>query len=433
MVGPMQSGEAQTRDTPGPAAGGGGAAKVLYLVFAVFFILGGVTNINDILIPKLKGLYQLSHFQANLVQFAFFTSYAIFSIPAGLLLKKLGYIRGFVVGFLVVAAGALLFLPAANTGFYASFLAALFVIGGGITLLQVAMNPVVVTLGDPATASSRLTFAQAFNSVGVFLMVYGGAELLLGDTAAPDTSTYTAADLAAYRAAESAVIGHAYIGLAIAMVVIALLFWMWRKALDGQRVEEVEVAGTWGLLASTPRLQFGALCIFCYVGAEVAIGSNMVSYMGDARVLGMSPVEGGRMVALYWGGAMIGRLLGGFVLRAFRPGNVLASAAVINIALLAISALGGGAVAAWTLVACGLFNSIMFPTIFSLSTQGLAERAAQASGVLCTAIVGGALIPPALGLLADGAGLAVALLVPMACYAIIALFGRYARRHGIDG
>lgn len=415
------------------SANADGAKRVLFLVFAVFFILGGVTNINDILIPKLKGLYQLSHFQANLVQFAFFTSYAIFSIPAGILLRKLGYIRGFVVGFLIVAAGALLFLPAANTGVYGSFLAALFVIGGGITMLQVAMNPVVVTLGDPATASSRLTFAQAFNSVGVFLMVYGGAELLLGDTAPVDTAAMAPAELTAYRVSEAAVIGHAYIGLAIAMVAIAALFWFWRKALDGQQVEQTDYSGTMALLASTPRLQFGALCIFAYVGAEVAIASNMVSYMAEDRVLGLSPVEGGRMVALYWGGAMVGRILGGFVLRMFKPGSVLATAALANIALLAISAMTGGAIAAWTLVACGLFNSIMFPTIFSLSTQGLNERAAQASGVLCTAIVGGAFIPPALGLLADGAGLAIALVVPMVCYAIIAAFGRYARAHGIDG
>jgi FHS family L-fucose permease-like MFS transporter len=422
-----------TVEPAGRAVTGDGAKKVLLLVFAVFFILGGVTNINDILIPKLQGLYQLSHFQANLVQFAFFTSYAIFSIPAGILLRKLGYIRGFVTGFLIVAVGALLFLPAANTGAYGSFLAALFVIGGGITMLQVAMNPVVVTLGDPATASSRLTFAQAFNSVGVFLMVYGGAELLLGDTAPADTSAMSSDQLTAYRVEEAAVIGHAYIGVAIAMVAIAALFWIWRKALDGQKVEETAYAGTFALLASTPRLQFGALCIFTYVGAEVAIASNMVSYMAEDRVLSLSPVEGGRMVALYWGGAMIGRILGGFVLRAIPPGTVLMGAALINIALLAISMSSGGGLAAWTLVACGLFNSIMFPTIFSLSTQGLNERAAQASGILCTAIVGGALVPPALGLVADAAGLSLALLVPMICYAVIAAFGRYARSRGVNG
>ena len=421
-------GNGHTTDSPQPSAK---VTRVLLLVFAVFFILGGVTNINDVLIPKLKGLFDLSYFQANMVQFAFFMSYALFSIPAGILLKKLGYIRGFVVGFMIVAAGALLFLPAANTGIYGAFLFALFVIGGGITMLQVAMNPVVVTLGAPETASSRLTFAQAFNSVGVFLMVYGGAELMLGDTEARDTSVMDPAEATAYRISESAVIGQAYLALAVAMVLIAVLFWWWRKALDGQKVVETKVEGIGQLFTSTPRLQFGALCIFTYVGAEVAIGSNIVSYLGDGRVMNLSPVEGGRLLALYWGGAMVGRLLGGFILRMFHPGNVLLSAAAINILLIAISAFSSGAVAGWSLVLCGLFNSIMFPTIFSLATVGLNERASQASGILCTAIVGGALLPLAFGLVADGAGLAAALVVPAICYAIIASFGCYTASRGV--
>lgn len=418
-------------DSTSPTGQGASVHKILLLVFAVFFILGGVTNINDVLIPKLKGLYELSYFQANLVQFAFFLSYAIFSIPAGILLKKLGYIRGFVAGFAMVAIGALLFWPAATTGVYVSFLAALFVIGGGITMLQVAMNPVVVMLGDPKTASSRLTFAQAFNSVGVFLMVYGGAELMLGDTKATDTSVMSSIEVTNYRAAESAVIGHAYAWLAGAMTVIALLFWLWRKALDGQKVDATRIEGLWHLLTSTPRLQFGTLCIFTYVGAEVAIGSNIISYLGDSRVMNLTPVEGGRLLALYWGGAMVGRMLGGFILRLFEPGKVLATAALINIGLLAISALSSGPLAGWSIILCGLFNSIMFPTIFSQATLYLKERAAQASGILCTAIVGGALIPPLFGLLADSAGLSVALIVPALCYAIIASFGIYASKQAL--
>jgi MFS transporter, FHS family, L-fucose permease len=409
------------------------AKNVLLLVFAVFFLLGGVTNINDVLIPKLKGLYQLSNFQANLVQFAFFTSYAIFSIPAGMLLKKLGYLRGFVAGFLIVAVGALMFLPAANTGVYASFLAALFIIGGGITMLQVAMNPIIVTLGDPSKASSRLTFAQSFNSVGVFLMIYGGAQLLLGESSTVDTATLSTQALQEYRIAESAVIGHAYIGLAIAMTLIALLFWLFRSALDGQKVEQTNTEGTFALLLSNPRLQFGALCIFTYVGAEVAIGSNIIAYLGQGRVMGLDAKAAGGLLSLYWGGAMVGRLLGGFVLRMFKAGNVLTSAALINIGLLLISAMTSGNVAGWSILLCGLFNSIMFPTIFSLATQGLNEKAAQASGILCTAIVGGAFVPPLLGLVADKSGFAIALIVPITCYAIIASFGYYATRRGVTG
>jgi FHS family L-fucose permease-like MFS transporter len=406
----------------------GKARSVLFLTFAVFFILGGVTNINDVLIPKLKNLYQLSHFEANLVQFAFFMSYALFSIPAGMLVARIGYVRGFVAGFLVVAAGALLFLPAANSGIYSSFLAALFVIGGGITLLQVGMNPVTIALGPKETSHSRLTFAQLFNSIGVFLMVYGGAELMLGKESGVDPSTLSGAALQAHRVAESAVIGHAYMWLAAAMAAIAGLFWFWRSALDKAEAADVKVGGTLALFLNNARVRFGALCIFTYVGAEVAIGSNLIAYLTDDGVMGITAVEAGRMLALYWGGAMVGRFFGGFVLRMFKPGLVLTAFAATAIALILLSGMSSGAIAGWSLVLVGFFNSLMFPTIFSLGTEGLTDDAPRASGIMCTAIVGGALVPPLFGLVADGAGLKLALVVPIICYAIIATFGLWAAK-----
>jgi MFS transporter, FHS family, L-fucose permease len=413
--------------------GAGSAANsqtriVLLLVFAVFFILGGVTNINDVLIPKFKSLFQLSHFQANLVQFAFFTSYAIFSLPAGKLLSRIGYVRGFVAGFVIIALASLLFLPAAYSGQYIWFLVALFVLGGGITLLQVAMNPVTLSLGKPETAHSRLTFAQLFNSIGVFVMIYGGANLLLGERSKVDPTSLSPAALEAYRVAESTVIGHAYIGLAIAMLAIAAIFWFFRAALDGQEAETVKGGGAMALLLGRPRLAFGALCIFCYVGAEVAIGSNLVAYLGDARTMALAPVAAGELLALYWGGALVGRLFGSALLRMFKPGLLLATFAGIAIALNAISGLSTGAIAGWSLILVGLFNSIMFPAIFSLATEGMHAEAPQASGILCTAIVGGALVPPLFGLVADMGGLALALIVPVICYAVIASFGLYAAR-----
>jgi MFS transporter, FHS family, L-fucose permease len=411
-----------------PSPVSGNTRGLLFLVFAVFFILGGVTNINDVLIPKLKGLYQLSHFQANLVQFAFFTSYAIFSIPAGILMRKIGYVRGFVVGFAIIALSSLLFLPAAYSGLYGSFLVALFMIGGGITLLQVAMNPVTLLLGSPATAHSRLTFAQLFNSIGVFLMVYGGAALMLGESSTVDPKTLSGAALDAYRLSESTVIGHAYIGLAIAMTLVAALFWFWRGALDSQQADDVKLEGTFALL-KRPRLAFGALCIFTYVGAEVAIGSNLVTYLGEGRVMGLDAKDAGRLLALYWGGALVGRLFGAFLMRVINTGTLLTGFATIAIILITTSALSSGSIAGWSLILVGLFNSIMFPAIFSLATEGMKEEAAQASGILCTAIVGGALMPPLYGLVADQAGMAVALIVPMLCYAIIAAFGLYTRRN----
>lgn len=410
----------------------GNVMGVLILIFAVFFILGGVTNINDVLIPKLRGLFQLNNFEGNLVQFAFFMSYALFSIPAGLLMARLGYIRGFVVGFLVVAAGALLFIPAANSGQYISFLAALFVIGGGITLLQVGMNPVAIALGKPETAHSRLTFAQLFNSIGVFIMVYGGAEILLGKESGIDPTTLSGGALTEYRITESAVIGQSYLGVAIAMGLIALLFWFWRSALDGVKAEKVEAAGTLDLFLRNPRVRFGALGIFVYVGAEVAIASNMVAYLQEPGVMGLTALEGGRMVAFYWGGAMVGRLIGGFVLRAFAPGKVLMAYATAAIALILLSLATTGAIAGWSLVLVGFCNSLMFACIFSIACEGLTDEAPKASGILCTAIVGGALVPLLLGGIADAAGLHLAFIVPMVCYAIIAAFGWWAYRNPVQ-
>ncbi len=426
MAGPVHTGNAAQA---GGAPKQKGALTVLLLVFAVFFILGGVTNINDLLVGKFKPMFQLSHAQANLVQMAFFIAYAAFSIPAGMIMARLGYIRTFVLGFLMVAAASFLFIPASASASYGGFLAALFFIGAGITVLQVAMNPVVITLGPAETSHSRLTFAQAFNSVGVFLMVYGGSELLLGGHQTIDPATASADQLQAYRVAEGAVIGDSYMFLGFAMLAIAAMFWLFRGALDGAKAEQAQVDGTLGLFLHNARVRFGAICIFAYVGAEVAIGSNLIAYLGEQSVMGLSLVEGGKLVAYYWLGAMIGRLAGGFILRMFAPGKVLTAFAVAAIGLIALSAVSTGAVAGWALVLVGFCNSLMFPTIFSLGTEGLDQKqASQGSGIMCTAIVGGAIVPLAFGLMADAVGLRMALLVPVICYAIIAAFGWQARR-----
>jgi MFS transporter, FHS family, L-fucose permease len=224
---------------------------------------------------------------------------------------------------------------------------------------------------------------------------------------------------------------HAYIGLAIAMMIIALVFWFYRGALDGQRAETVKSGGAIALLTRRPRLAFGALCIFCYVGAEVAIGSNLIAYLGDERTMALGAQDAGKLLSLYWGGALIGRLVGAFLLRLIKPAIVLIVFAGIAIALNLGSGLSSGAVAGWLLILVGLFNSIMFPTIFSLATEGMDREAPQASGILCTAIVGGAFVPPLFGLVADVGGLALALIVPIVCYAVIGLFGLYANRRPI--
>jgi FHS family L-fucose permease-like MFS transporter len=412
-----------------PGKSGGSTRVVLILAFAVFFLLGGVTNINDLLVGKFKPMFHLTHAQANLVQMAFFIAYAAFSIPAGIIMSKLGYIRTFVLGFAIVAAAAFLFIPASAAASYPGFLAALFCIGAGITVLQVAMNPVITTLGPVETSHSRLTFAQAFNSIGVFLMVYGGATFLLGDSQPLDAETASEAQIQAYRVAEGASIGTAYMWLGVLMLVIAAIFWMFRSALDRAKADDVKLEGTWGLLTHNRRVQLGALCIFTYVGAEVAIGSNLIAYLGESSVMGLDLQAAGKLVAIYWLGALIGRLLGGFILRLAKPGRVLTAFAAGAISLILLSAATTGALSGWALILVGFCNSLMFPTIFSLGTEGLGEQTPQGSGILCTAIVGGAIVPYLFGSVADISGnIRLALAVPLICYAIIASFGLWATR-----
>ena len=411
-----------------PPARGSTSFALVVLVVSLFFIWGGATSLNDILIPKLKGLFQLSYAQAMLIQFAFFTAYAIVSLPAGALVARLGYGRGLVVGLVTMAAGCALFVPAAATATYGLFLGALFVLAGGITILQVAANPLIANLGPARTSHSRLTFAQAFNSLGTTIMPYLGARLILGSISRTDPSSLTGPSLDAFRAREAAVIGQAYLGIAAVLALIALVFWLQRKRL-GAGHPAARLSGSLALLAR-PRLGFGVLAIFLYVGAEVTIGSFLVNYLMLPSTLGLGQQAAGELIPFYWGGAMVGRFLGSGLLRLISPGKVLAGAAVGAVGLVLVSALSSGQLAAWSLIGVGLMNAIMFPTIFSLALEGLGERTAQGSGLLCMAIVGGAIVPVASGRVADVASIAAALVVPAACYVVIAAFGWFSRRPG---
>jgi FHS family L-fucose permease-like MFS transporter len=403
------------------------AASLQTFVFALFFIFGGITSLNDVIIPKLKDLFTLSYAQAMLVQSAFFAAYFIVSIPAAAIVRRLGYMRTAVVGLLTMTAGCLLFIPASSSGVFATFLVALFVLASGITIVQVVANPLISLLGAPATSHSRLTFAQAFNSLGTTVFPYVGAILILGSLATIDPTTLSGAALDAYRSAETRVVVNTYIGLAIALAVVAALVWHNRNKLVEATSPKVSMLRAFELLRQ-PRFAFGAACIFLYVGAEVAVGSVIVNYLMEANVLGLDAESAGKHVPLYWGGAMVGRFIGAALLRVFSPGKVLACAAGMTIALLLVSANTTGMVSGWTLLAVGLFNSIMFPTIFSLACEGLGERAAEGSGLICMAIVGGAIVPLITGHAADAVGLKMALIVPALCYAIILCFGIFARR-----
>ncbi len=403
------------------------APDLKLFVFALFFIFGGITSLNDVLIPKLKELFTLGYAQAMLVQSAFFAAYFLVSIPAALVVRRIGYMRSAALGVLTMAAGCLLFIPASKSGAFAVFLGALFVLAAGITIVQVVANPLISLLGKPRTAHSRLTFAQAFNSLGTTIFPYVGSILILGSLSAVAPGTLSGDALDAYREQETQVMVKTYLCLAAVLVVLAGVIWLRRARLPHVPGEPKRFLQAFGLL-ERPRFGLGALCIFLYVGAEVAIGSLLVNYLMQASTLGLAEQDAGKHVPFYWGGALVGRFIGAWLLTVVSPGKVLTAAASGSLALILVSMSSHGLISGWTLLAIGLCNSIMFPTIFSLACEGLGKRAAEGSGVICVAIVGGAIVPPLTGLLADATNLRTALLLPAACYLAIAAYGRYARR-----
>lgn len=407
------------------------APDLRLFVFGLFFIFGGITSLNDVIIPKLKELFTLNYAQALFVQSAFFAAYALMSIPAAGLVRWTGYMATASIGLLAMMAGCLLFVPASSQASFGLFLFALFVLASGITIVQVVANPLISLLGPPRTAHSRLTFAQAFNSLGTTVFPYIGSVIILGGLAKVDPATLNGVALDAYRTAETRTVVHTYLSLAAALAVVAAVVWTRRHRLQERIHRTGSIFRAFDLLAR-PRFGLGALCIFLYVGAEVAIGSLVVNYLMQSDVLGLSDQAAGKHVPFYWGGALLGRFFGAGVLRLVSPGKVLASAAAGAILLILVSANTSGLVAAWALLAIGLVNSIMFPTIFSVASEGLGPRAAEGSGVIATAIVGGAIVPPLTGHLADLSGsLQFSLLLPALCYATISAYGVYARRSSL--
>jgi len=420
---------AASADPDGPdSANHVDAPQLRVFVIGLFFIFGGITSLNDVIIPKLKELFTLNYTQAMLVQFCFFAAYAVIGIPGARLVKRIGYMRGAVVGLLTMMAGCLLFIPASQSATYGVFLLALFVLASGVVVVQVVANPLISLLGPAHTASSRLTFAQAFNSLGTTLFPRFGAALILGSLATVSAADLSGPALDAYRTAESSMIAKTYIGLAVALAIVAVVVWSFRNRLP--RETHTDSAGLAGLdLLKRPRFAFGALCIFLYVGAEVSIGSLIVSYLRQGRVMGLDEAAAGSYIFYYWLCAMVGRFIGSLALRFVRPGLALTFNAVFAILLIALSTHSGGITAGYTYLAIGLMNSIMFPTIFSLACEKLGSRAADGSGIINVAICGGAILPLLTGGVADVThSLELALAIPAICYAVIASYGWYARR-----
>jgi FHS family L-fucose permease-like MFS transporter len=386
-----------------------GTTGPLIIVTILFFMWGLLTALNDVLIPHLKALYTLSYVQAMLVQFCFFGAYFLVSLPAGMLIKKIGYQNGAVAGLVIAAGGCALFYPAANSG-YALFLLGFFVLAAGITILQVAANPYVTVLGDPRTASSRLSLTQAFNSVGTTIAPTLGGILILSASA--------------YGASQAASVQRPYLTLAGALLLLALVFAFARLPKIEHADDGVQPgSAVRSSLLAHPHLLMGTIGIFLYVGGEVSIGSFLINFFGEPNIAALTPADAAPYVSYYWGGAMVGRFIGFLVMRYVSPGKALAFNAAVSIALVMVAVFGQGHQAMWALIGVGLFNSIMFPTIFSMALYRLGKFTGQASGILCMAIVGGAVVPFVQGMLADAIGLQWSFLVPAACYAFILYFG----------
>ena len=419
-----------TTNVTSSSNGNANYTPALVVLTSLFFMWGFITCLNDILIPHLQNVFSLSYFESMLIQFCFFFAYFVVSLPSGKLVEKIGYKKGIVIGLVTAGIGTLLFYPAAGIRSYPLFLFAFFIMASGITLLQVAANPYVAILGKPETASSRLNLTQAFNSLGTTIAPYFGSLLILTTAVktAEELKTMSLADVEAYKIAEAVAVQYPYLGLAAVLFLIAAFFAV-TKLPQIEAASQSSSSGDGGSFDHHHKsawgykhLVLGAVAIFVYVGGEVSIGSFLVKYFSflDSSLV---ESEAGKLVSFYWGGAMVGRFVGSAVQRKINPGYVLAFNAVVAAILVAVSMLTFGSIAMWTILLVGLFNSIMFPTIFTLAIDGLGKHTGQGSGILCMAIVGGAIIPLIQGLLADNIGIHHAFFLPILCYAYIAYYG----------
>jgi MFS transporter, FHS family, L-fucose permease len=403
--------------------------RAMSIATMLFFMWGFLTCLNDILIPHLKAIFDLNYAQAMMVQFCFFSSYFIFALPAGKVVEWRGYKGTMVIGLLVMAAGAFLFLPASTAASFGLFLSALVILAAGITSLQVAANPYVANLGPPETSAARLNLAQAFNSFGTFVAPFFGGALILGTTqiSQDKLNSYSAAALQIYRTQQASSVRLPYLGIGLTLVLLAISFAVLKMpTMDFTRdirPGELQQDTTGDSVWKHPVLLAGALGIFVYVGAEVSIGSFLVNYFGLPDISAFPERTAAKYVSLYWGGAMVGRFIGSWLLTKVRTSTVLGTAAVVACGLVVTSILTHGHTAMWAILAVGLFNSVMFPSIFTVGLSGLGPLTSKGSSLLVAAIVGGALIPLAEGHLADAVGVQHAFVIPATCYIYIALFG----------
>lgn len=398
------------------------------MVTTLFFMWGFLTCLNDILIPHLRSIFDLNYTQAMLVQFVFFSAYFVFALPAGRIVEWIGYQKTMVIGLLTAALGAFLFVPAASVPSFPFFLAAYVILAAGVTLLQVSANPYVSVLGRPETASSRLNLTQAFNSLGTTVAPKFGSLFIL--SAAPlaieAVRKLSPPDLQAYRLHEASSVKTPYIGIAVALVALAVAIGLFRLP-KIQATDEGSPNNEHGSHSARLRKQrhliLGVVAIFLYVGAEVAIGSFLVNYLSQGDIGNMTIQVAANYLIWYWGGAMVGRFIGSWVLQKTNPGRLLGFAALVAFVLVGLSMASFGSLAMWSILLVGLFNSIMFPTIFTLGIAGLGPLTGEGSGLLVMAIVGGAVIPEIQGIIADKIGIHHAFILPLICYLFICYYG----------
>ncbi|MHB1698990.1 MAG: sugar MFS transporter [Acidobacteriaceae bacterium] len=410
----MAAGFVAENSVVAPSTGKKSYILPLTLMIALYFGIGFITALNDILVPHFKDLFHLTNVAALLVQFCFFGAYFVMSIPSGWIVGRIGYKQGTVAALSVMGFGLLLFLPASVIIFYPLFLFALFVVGSGLALLQVAVNPYIGALGSPETASARLNLAGGFNSLATTVAPRIGAALI-----------FIAAGASAAQLAHSVRMPYA--------ILAACAFFMAGVTALTHLPDVIEKApersASDGSAWKFRHLRMGALGIFCYVGAEVAIGSMLISYLGQPSMGGLAHAAAARYVSLYWGGAMVGRFIGSIVLRRIKAERALAFVSIVALLLVAIAVQTHGNIAAAAIVSCGLFNSIMWPCIFPLSLEGLGKFTSQGSGILVAMVVGGAVIPEIQGLLADSFGYQRSFIIVLLCYAYIVYFALSGHRN----
>ncbi|MGX5853852.1 L-fucose:H+ symporter permease [Dyadobacter jiangsuensis] len=395
----------------------------LLVVMSLMFIWNLSRNINDVLIPHLKRACQLTDFQSSLVQSAFFGGYFLLALPVGQFIGRFGYKAGMVTGLLTAAVGAFLFFPAADTRYYPLFLGALFIMAAGFTFLEVTATPYISVLGDPERASSRLSLASAVGSVGATLGPFIGSRFLLHATeAAPEAlARFDAAQLGSYLNAEAQLVKTPYLSLGGLFLAIGLLLYF----INLPKIEGEDLhAGSIRDILKFRHTMLGALGVFCYLGAEVGIVSFLIRYAKASGIPGLTEQSAALFITLYMALVLAGRLAGAYLLRKANPPVILALCSVAALVLVGISMTSTGYVSVYALSLVGLFTSVMYPILFTLSIKDLGIYTKTGSSLIIMSIVGGAVIPPVMGLLSDGFGIQKAFVVPVLCYAYLVYYAR---------